>query len=192
MNIKNLKKPVRHLRLLKPNRSGRNQSEPKNLMALDSQRNLKKLGSPSDLNVPKELVPYLDRRIRSAGSMRLLLNQCICNRSVLFLIQKQNAGEKISYQKQKLELQRYPFRPFEDDWIELRRLAFLHGVSMCRMFVRLLETEFVLSNPNRLRLPGFVREKIPSPIISLLPTNQHIQPEDLSILQEGEFIQIAS
>lgn len=141
MNIKNLKRPVRHLRLLKPNRSGRNQAEHKNQMALDSQKNLKKLGSPSDLNIPKELVPYLDRRIRSAGSMRLLLNQCVSNRSVLFLIQKQNSGERISYQKQRLELQRYPFRPFEDDWIELKRLALLHGVSMCRMFVKLLEMD---------------------------------------------------
>ncbi|PJZ55522.1 DUF1564 family protein [Leptospira barantonii] len=163
MNIKNLKKPVRHLRLLKPNRSGRNQSKQKNLMALDSQRNLKKLGSPSDLNVPKELVPYLDRRIRSAGSMRLLLNQCICNRSVLFLIQKQNAGEKISYQKQKLELQRYPFRPFEDDWVELRRLAFLHGVSMCRMFVRLLETDLY---PESKFAENLVLEKLPPEVVT--------------------------
>lgn len=162
MNIKNLKKPVRHLRLLKPNRSGRNVSEQKNLMALDSQRNLKKLGSPSDLNVPKELVPYLDKRIRSAGSMRLLLNQCIYKRSVLFLIQKQNTGEKILYQKQKLELQRYPFRPFEDDWIELRRLAFLHGVSMCRMFVRLLETDLY---PESKFAENPVFETIPSEVI---------------------------
>ncbi|WP_025178380.1 DUF1564 family protein, partial [Leptospira kirschneri] len=43
---------------------------------------------------------------------------------------------------QKLELQRYSFRPFENDWIELKRLAFLHGVSMCKMFViLLLETD---------------------------------------------------
>lgn len=132
-------------------------------MALDSQRNLKKLGSPSDLNVPKELVPYLDRRIRSAGSMRLLLNQCICNRSVLFLIQKQNAGEKISYQKQKLELQRYPFRPFEDDWVELRRLAFLHGVSMCRMFVRLLETDLY---PESKFAENLVLEKLPPEVVT--------------------------
>ncbi|WP_036095322.1 DUF1564 family protein [Leptospira weilii] len=141
MKIKKAKQTVRHLRLLKPNRSGKEQSDEKALLALDSQKNLKKLGSPADLNVPKELVPYLNKRIRMAGSLRLLLNQCIYRRSYLLLVQKNASKDKICYQKQKLELKRFPFRPFEDDWIELRKLAFFHRVSMCRMFVRLLETD---------------------------------------------------
>ncbi len=109
---------------------------------MDSQRNLKKLGSPADLNIPKGLVPFLNRRIRDAGSLRLLLNQCIYKKWYLLSVPTQTQRDKIGYQKQKLELKRFPFRPFEDDWIELRRLALLYGVSMCRMFVKLLETEF--------------------------------------------------
>ncbi|QDK22176.1 DUF1564 family protein [Leptospira weilii] len=191
MRTRKAKQPIRHLRLLKPSRSGRTQSDRKTILVLDSQRNLKKLGSPADLNIPKGLVPFLNRRIRDAGSLRLLLNQCIYKKWYLLSVPTQTQRDKIGYQKQKLELKRFPFRPFEDDWIELRRLALLYGVSMCRMFVKLLETEFFPPNSNRLRLPGFVREKIPSPAIDII-TNQHIQPEDLSILQEGEFIQIAS
>ncbi|EMO23473.1 hypothetical protein LEP1GSC168_0873 [Leptospira santarosai str. HAI134] len=176
MKIKKTKQPIIHLRLLKPNRSGRTQSDRKTVLVLDSQKNLKKLGSPADLNVPQELVPYLNRRTRE---------QCVSG-------SKANSKDKIGYQKQKLELKRFPFRPFEDDWIELRRLAFLHRVSMCRMFVKLLEAEFVPPNSNRLRLPEFVREKIPSPAIPLITTDKDIQPEHLNIFEEGEFIQIAS
>ncbi|EMJ51615.1 DUF1564 family protein [Leptospira santarosai] len=192
MKIKKTKQPIIHLRLLKPNRSGRTQSDRKTVLVLDSQKNLKKLGSPADLNVPQELVPYLNRRIRDAGSLRLLLNQCIYKKPYLLAVPKQTRKDKIGYQKQKLELKRFPFRPFEDDWIELRRLAFLHRVSMCRMFVKLLEAEFVPPNSNRLRLPEFVREKIPSPAIPLITTDKDFQPEHLNIFEEGEFIQIAS
>ncbi|OAM85556.1 hypothetical protein A1343_03195, partial [Leptospira interrogans serovar Bataviae] len=78
------------------------------------------------------------KRIQKAGSLRLLLNQCIHKRPFLILVPKQTSRNKISYQEQKLELQRYSFRPFEDDWIELKRLSFLYGVSMCKMFVKLL------------------------------------------------------
>ncbi|AXR60766.1 DUF1564 family protein [Leptospira mayottensis] len=192
MKTKKTKQPIRHLRLLKPSRSGRTPSDRGAILVLDSRRNLKKLGSPADLNIPKGLVPFLNRKIRDAGSLRLLLNQCIYKKWHLLLIPKQNQRDKIGYQKQKLELKRFPFRPFEDDWIELRRLAFLYRVSMCRMFVKLLETEFLPPNPNRLRLPGSDGEQIPLPIASRTFTNQHIQAEDLRILQEGEFIQIAS
>ncbi|UOG38948.1 DUF1564 domain-containing protein [Leptospira noguchii] len=135
MKTKNSKQPFRHLKLLKPNRSGKDHIEQKHV---DFPKNLKKLGSPSDFNVPKELVFYLGKRILRAGSLRLLLNQCIHQRPLLMLVPKQTLRNKISYQKQKLELQRYSFRPFEDDWIELKRLAFLHKVSMCKMFVKLL------------------------------------------------------
>ncbi|EKP12323.1 PF07600 family protein [Leptospira borgpetersenii serovar Javanica str. UI 09931] len=108
---------------------------------MDSQRNLKKLGSPADFNIPKGLVPYLNRKIHDVGSLRLLLNQCIYKKWYLLSIPKQIPRDRIGYQKQKLELKRFSFRPFEDDWIELRRLAFLHKVSMCKMFVKLLETD---------------------------------------------------
>lgn len=140
MKIKKSKQPFRHLKLLKPNRFGKDRTEQK---LRDLPKNLKKLGSPSDVNIPKELVSYLNKRIQRAGSLRLLLNQCIHQRPFLILVPKQTLRNKISYQKQKLELQRYSFRPFENDWIELKRLAFLHGVSMCKMFVTLLlETDF--------------------------------------------------
>ncbi|MBE8351413.1 DUF1564 family protein [Leptospira borgpetersenii serovar Hardjo-bovis] len=191
MKTKKTKQPIRHLRLLKPSRSGRKQSDREAILVLDSQRNLKKLGSPADFNIPKGLVPYLNRKIHDVGSLRLLLNQCIYKKWYLLSIPKQIPRDRIGYQKQKLELKRFSFRPFEDDWIELRRLAFLHKVSMCKMFVKLLETEFLLPNPNRLRLPGFDREQIPFPATSRISTNQHVQTEDLSILEEGKLIQVA-
>ncbi|WP_016761598.1 DUF1564 family protein [Leptospira kirschneri] len=189
MKIKKSKQPFRHLKLLKPNRFGKDRTEQK---LRDFPKNLKKLGAPSDVNIPKELVSYLNKRIQRAGSLRLLLNQCIHQRPFLILVPKQTLRNKISYQKQKLELQRYSFRPFENDWIELKRLAFLHGVSMCKMFVILLLETFLLPNPNRLRLPGFDREQIPFPATSRISTNQHIQTKDLSILEEGKLIQVAS
>ncbi|MDO6384635.1 hypothetical protein Q4565_18655, partial [Leptospira santarosai] len=59
-------------------------------------------------------------------------------------------------------------------------------------FQGLNEAESFPPNSNRLRLPEFVREKIPSPAIPLVTTDKNIQPEHLSIFEEGEFIQIAS
>ncbi|EKR82313.1 PF07600 family protein [Leptospira interrogans str. UI 08452] len=135
MNIKKSKQPSKHLKLLKPNRFGKDRTEQK---LQNFQKHLKKLGAPSDFNIPKELVSHLGKRIQRAGSLRLLLNQCIHKRPFLILVPKQTSSNKISYQEQKLELQRYSFRPFEDDWIELKRLSFLYGVSMCKMFVKLL------------------------------------------------------
>ncbi|EMO03657.1 PF07600 family protein, partial [Leptospira interrogans serovar Icterohaemorrhagiae str. Verdun HP] len=135
MNIKKSKQPSKHLKLLKPNRFGKDRTEQK---LQNFQKHLKKLGAPSDFNIPKELVSHLGKRIQKAGSLRLLLNQCIHKRPFLILVPKQTSRNKISYQEQKLELQRYSFRPFEDDWIELKRLSFLYGVSMCKMFVKLL------------------------------------------------------
>lgn len=125
------------------------------------------------------------------GSLRLLLNQCIYKNGICYRFQSkfQEIGLVI---KTKARIETISFRPFEDDWIELRRLAFLHKVSMCKMFVKLLEREFLLPNPNRLRLPGFAGEQIPFPTVSQTSTNQHIQTEDLSIFEEGKLIQVAS
>ncbi|WP_147456696.1 DUF1564 family protein [Leptospira stimsonii] len=192
MRTKKEKQPVRHLRLLKPHRLSKNLSIEKDFTVSKSGGDTKKIGSPSDLNVPEELIPYLEKRIQKAGSLRILLNQCLRRKTFLGLIQFHFPRKKIGYQKQKLQLVRFSFRPFEEDWIELKRLSFFHGISMCRMFVKLLEMEFVPPNSNRLRLPEFAEEKIPSPTVPLISTDQHIQAEDLSILQEGEFIQIAS
>ncbi|EMO64711.1 hypothetical protein LEP1GSC133_2954 [Leptospira borgpetersenii serovar Pomona str. 200901868] len=54
---------------------------------MDSQRNLKKLGSPADFNIPKGLVPYLNRKIHDVGSLRLLLNQCIYKNGICYRFQ---------------------------------------------------------------------------------------------------------
>lgn len=130
---------------------------------------MKKLGSPSDLNIPKELVPYVSKRIQDAGgSLRLLLNQCVYKRPLLVPVQKQNVRDRVRYQKQRLELIRFPFRPFEEDWNELKRLASLYNVSMCRMFVRLLESDLP---PNSAYATNFELEVIqtpPRPIINSL------------------------
>lgn len=142
MRTKKEKQPVRHLRLLKPHRFSKDLSRAKESVVFESEGILKKLGSPSDLNVPEELVPYLEKRIQKAGSLRILLNQCLRKRSLLVLIQFHFPRKKIGYQKQKLRLVRFSFRPFDEDWVELKRLSFFHGISMCRMFVKLLEMEF--------------------------------------------------
>ncbi|TGK19110.1 DUF1564 family protein [Leptospira stimsonii] len=192
MRTKKEKQPVRHLRLLKPHRLSKDLSNEKDFIVSKSGGVTKKIGSPSDLNVPEELIPYLEKRIQKAGSLRILLNQCLRKKTFLGLIQFHFPRKKIGYQKQKLQLVRFSFRPFEDDWIELKRLSFFHGISMCRMFVKLLEMESFPPNSNRLRLPEFVREKNPSPAIPLITTDKDSKPENLSILEEGEFIQIAS
>ncbi|MBM9576498.1 DUF1564 family protein, partial [Leptospira sp. 201903070] len=163
MRTKKEKQPFRHLRLLKPHRKSKDLSSEKESFVFDSKGVRKKIGSPSDLNIPKELIPFLERRIHEAGSLRILLNQCLQKKTLLVLIQFHFPRNKVGYQRQKLRLNRFSFRPFEEDWVELRRLSFFHGVSMCRMFVKLLELEFVPPNSNRLRLPEFAEEKIPSP-----------------------------
>ncbi|TGL76090.1 DUF1564 family protein [Leptospira yasudae] len=169
MNKNKPQQGVRHLRLLKPNRSGREHTKHKIDFDLDSRQNKRKLGSPSDLNIPKELVPYVSKRIQDAGgSLRLLLNQCVYKRPLLVPVQKQNVRDRVGYQKQRLELIRFPFRPFEEDWNELKRLASLYNVSMCRMFVRLLESDLP---PNSAYATNFELEVIqtpPQPIINSL------------------------
>ncbi|MBM9500482.1 DUF1564 family protein [Leptospira sp. 201903071] len=141
MRTKKEKQPIRHLRLLKPHRSKKDLSSEKESFFFETGGFLKKIGSPSDLNVPKELIPYLEKRILAAGSLRMLLNQCLKKKTLLVLIQFHFPRNKIGYQKQRLRLIRFSFRPFEEDWIELKRLSFFHGISMCRMFVKLLEMD---------------------------------------------------
>ncbi|WP_167882821.1 DUF1564 family protein [Leptospira yasudae] len=99
---------------------------------------------------------------------------------------------KIRYNRGVGGMKKMTIRVNTGAWAVLGALAAAHGVSRCYLFNYMLWLEFVPPNPNRLRLPGFVRENIPSPALTLITTNQHIQAKDLSILQEGEFIQIAS
>lgn len=141
MRTKKLKQPVRHLRLLKPHRSAGEFSFSKISSESKTEEIERLLGSPSDLNIPKELIPFISKRIHEVGSLRLLLNQCLRKRSLVYSIQFHQPKNKVSYQKQRLGLVRYSFRPYAEDWAELKKLAVSHGVSMCRMFIKILELD---------------------------------------------------
>ena len=47
----------------------------------------------------------------------------------------------INYQENGLNLHREDFRPFEQDWVELKLLAASHNLSICAFFVLLLRLE---------------------------------------------------
>lgn len=180
------------MRLLKPNRSADDISFSKIPSDLRFDEVDKKLGSPSDLNIPEELVPFISKLIQETGSLRLLLSQCLRKKTLIYLVELHTPKIKVCYQKQRLGLIRYSFRPYAKDWIKLKELASAHRVSMCKMFVELLEMEFFPPKPNLFRPLGFGGDNILPPIIPLTSIDQHIQPKRPSLPQDNEIIQIAS
>ncbi|TGK19111.1 DUF1564 family protein [Leptospira stimsonii] len=96
--------------------------------------------STSDLLIPKRHLKSLQRKILKFGSLKKFLHfLLLTNRSKfrsLCIIPK---NEKTLYQSINQDLVRFSFRPDSADWAELRVLARYYGLSICNLFVILLE-----------------------------------------------------
>lgn len=103
--------------------------------------------TPSNFNLPPELAEILYRKIGIAARIDQYLNRLLnkyrilCYSSAL----RKYSGSKLKYQDRSEYWERASFRPFTADWVELRILSSMHGMTMNKFFVMLVEidlTEF--------------------------------------------------
>ncbi|TGK33689.1 DUF1564 family protein [Leptospira gomenensis] len=129
------------LRLLKPNRSQGKQFPLGDFFTPEPKLDRRHLGPSCDLYVPEDLIEQLDEMISRIGSIRVVLHNCLEKNRSHSRILLHSLPSKISYQERHLKSKRFPFRPFAGDWSELRKISMYHGVSMCKMFATMLESE---------------------------------------------------
>ncbi|MBM9500483.1 DUF1564 family protein [Leptospira sp. 201903071] len=101
-----------------------------------------KRASSSDLWIPKRFVPTLNRRIAKFGSLKNFLSIILSkNRSKFHSMFAFSKSEKTIYQSTNLNLIRFSFRPDSSDWAELRVVARYYGLSICNLFIMLLQID---------------------------------------------------
>ncbi|WP_167882097.1 DUF1564 family protein [Leptospira semungkisensis] len=89
--------------------------------------------------------PHLEKFVRCHGVTRLLREMLKVQRSILITAKRMNNySANVRYQRvreQNIEGRyiKFNFRPAQNDWALLRNLAIGHGVSMCFLFVFLVE-----------------------------------------------------
>ena len=99
--------------------------------------------SPSSFDIPKILYAALLNKIGSEARIDTYLKKLLDRFRILCYSGKVERfeGIKLKYQEKDQEFERADFRPFSGDWIELRILASMHGMTMTRFFVTLLSLD---------------------------------------------------
>lgn len=103
----------------------------------------KKNVGPSDLLLPKHLEGYLKKKIKKHGNLKNYFHY------VMIKFQKKNlfskfpdaAFRKTLYQSKKQNLIRFSFRPDHQDWYEAKLASFYFGISICKLFSRLVDND---------------------------------------------------
>ncbi|TGK01754.1 DUF1564 family protein [Leptospira langatensis] len=109
--------------------------------SISVERRPSRLRPVSTLLIP----PHLEKFVRKQGVTRLLKETLRVQRNILKTPKRINSySTNTRYQRmrEKLLEERYVkfnFRPEQNDWAQLRNLALSHGVSMCYLFVFLVE-----------------------------------------------------
>ncbi|MGJ4748086.1 DUF1564 family protein [Leptospira sp. SA-E8] len=102
---------------------------------------IKKKRNVSTLLIPPHLVKYVRKR-----GINYLLRKTLASQQRSFRSNKRINSESIYTKYQNIRGRskenryiKFNFRPRQEDWTQLRSLAISHGVSMCYLFVLLLE-----------------------------------------------------
>lgn len=96
--------------------------------------------SPSCFEIPVPLYNELLAKIGSEARIDRYLNKILNKfRIICYSGQLEKFdGAKLKYQDKNQDFERADFKPFSGDWIELRILSAMHGMTMTRFFVMLL------------------------------------------------------
>lgn len=96
----------------------------------------------ADFYVPIELYSYVIQRIREEKSLTFYLKKLLKDhRFEILRNQEPHRKERTSYQSKFQGLVRISFRPNESDWAELRSVSRYLGISMCKIFILLMNLE---------------------------------------------------
>ncbi|UML79183.1 DUF1564 family protein [Leptospira kirschneri] len=103
----------------------------------------KKDFGPSDLLVPLHLESYLYKQIKKHKNLKNYFHYLILKFQKRNLSSKfpDTAFRKTLYQSKNQQLIRYSFRPDHQDWYEAKFIGFYFGLSVCRLFSRLVDLD---------------------------------------------------
>ncbi|MBM9579678.1 DUF1564 family protein [Leptospira sp. 201903070] len=103
----------------------------------------KKNANPSDLLLPKHLEGFLRIKIRKHGNLKNYFHYLILKfqKRNLFSNFPDTAFRKTLYQSKKQNLIRLSFRPDHQDWYEAKLSSFYFGISICKLFSRLVDLD---------------------------------------------------
>ena len=124
----------------------------------------------STILVPKILCSIYYKLEKRHGDTReilaYLLRKYQTDQTIIF--RNNDIAACLSYQEKGLNLRRIHFRPYETDWIKLRLMAFSLNMSMCALFVMLLQLE----------MAGLLCQNVGTPTThSQFTLTQTLQPE---------------
>ncbi|TGK32717.1 DUF1564 family protein [Leptospira gomenensis] len=106
------------------------------------ERQFRKKRFTADLYIPKELYSYAIVKIKKNKNLTTYLSLLLKNyKTTTLRTQKPHKSDRTLYQKGSQSLIRFSFRPENLDWAELRAIARYLGISMCKTFILLMETE---------------------------------------------------
>ncbi|AOP34995.1 hypothetical protein A0128_14745 [Leptospira tipperaryensis] len=103
----------------------------------------KRNAGPSDLLLPKHLEEFLRIKLRKHGNLKNYFHYLIVKfqKKNLFSKFPDTAFRKTLYQSKRQNLIRISFRPDHQDWYEAKLAGFYFGVSICKLFSRLVDTD---------------------------------------------------
>lgn len=106
------------------------------------------LSSSSDFYIPERMVKRLEQKIEEHGNLRMFLNYLLdrFRPGTSSDLLPFHTGTKICYQRKGQELQRFSFRPYEKDWIEIMLIARNRGISATFLFLKLFEMTLIPQN----------------------------------------------
>jgi len=110
----------------------------------DVSESVKVVASTSTFLVPVRYMDFLAGKIESCGNLRFYLEELLKKyRPILRTgeIHLEMGGLHMLKQEGDQSLVRFNFRPFEEDWCEMKSLAMGYHVSMCFIFSFLLSIE---------------------------------------------------
>ncbi|TGK29489.1 DUF1564 family protein [Leptospira gomenensis] len=97
----------------------------------------------SDLLVPFHLKIFIEQKIRKHRNLKnyfhFLINRF--HKKHLLTVFPDSAFRKTLYQSKNQNLVRYSFRPNHEDWYKAKIAAFYFGISVCRLFARLVDMD---------------------------------------------------
>ena len=97
----------------------------------------------STLLIPEFIYPFYIKLFNKHKNLHSLLNHLLekYQSDKLPIYRLRDISSCLVYQEKELKLHREDFRPHESDWVKLRLFAFSLNMSMCALFVLLLQLE---------------------------------------------------
>ncbi|MDV6236776.1 DUF1564 family protein [Leptospira ellisii] len=97
----------------------------------------------SDLLIPFHLKGLIEQKIRKHGNLKNYFHFLIYkfHKKHLLSAFPDSAFRRTLYQSKNQNLIRYSFRPHHEDWYKAKIAGFYFGISICRLFARLIDLD---------------------------------------------------